>query len=300
MVRPITRTQAPADSQGESPQARETTAVRSLFYLYGVLDTRDVPRSLKERQLLSLGDAHPVYGLETGRLVAAVSRVPASQFAEAPLNGLMSDLASLAPYAVRHEEVIRGLISDGAPLVPMTFGTVYRSEAAIQKMLEARSDEIHELLESLRGKAEWTLKVFVSEQALKTAARRVSPTLKALDAQAAAAAPGRAYLLARQIEGIADSESDRVLADALNDIFTRLALACARGRLDDVAAGDGSEIQLVGKAAYLVAWDAATEFEQTLVAVEAEYAPLGLRLELTGPWAPYSFVSGETTASVRS
>jgi len=44
-------------------------------------------------------------------------------------------------------------------------------------------------------------------------------------------------------------------------------------------------------AAYLVAEASFPQFRQASAALQKEYAPHGVDLELTGPWPPYHFVS---------
>jgi hypothetical protein len=48
--------------------------------------------------------------------------------------------------------------------------------------------------------------------------------------------------------------------------------------------------QLVGKAAFLVDDAALSAFHHTTIELEQRFQPRGIRIEVSGPWAPYSFV----------
>lgn len=262
-----------------------------LLYLYGVLEAgTPIQRDLEHGLVAGLDLDERVFPLEAAGLIAAVSYVPAEQFSEEPLNVLMTDLAALAPLAVRHEEVVRALTVEDWPLIPMAFGTVYRTAEAVEGLLVARAEELRALLESVRGKAEWDVKVFVDRAQLQRAALEMSPALRDLADQAAAAPPGRAYLLRKQMERMEADEVDRLLEDAVNAVFSQLVAISHQTQLEDLPSAALAERQLVAKAAFLVEHAARESFELMLGQLEETYVRMGLTMELSGPWAPYSFV----------
>jgi hypothetical protein len=199
-------------------------------------------------------------------------------------------LPRLAPYAVQHEEVIRALLPAAPALVPMAFGAVYRSPERVAALLGERASEFRALLDTVRDKHEWGLKVYRDVTRWLAAAETASDELQRLAAEAAAAAPGRAYLLGKQRERLRAAEADRLAAAALDDIVERLAAHSASARRAPLAPAAPGPTQLVLNAAFLVGTAEAEAFRGAAAALQRRFEPQGLSLELTGPWAPYSFV----------
>ena len=279
-----------------NPDAGARTATRGadrdyLVYLYGVLAQGSAGATLlRAAHLPGIELGEPLFPVEAAGLVAAVSRVPAAVFEEEPLNALVTDLSQLASYAVRHEEVVRALARSA--LVPMTFGAVYRAAEGVASLLEERAAEFRGILARLEGREEWGLKVIADLPRLLDAADRQSDELRHMAAEAAAARPGRAYLIAKQRERLRGQAAARLAAAMLDAILERLTPLAAEIAQDDAGPAQPGTEQLLLKAAFLVERAAVAGFRAAVGALEREHAPHGLRLELTGPWAPYSFVGG--------
>ncbi|MGH2583783.1 MAG: GvpL/GvpF family gas vesicle protein [Dehalococcoidia bacterium] len=262
---------------------------QQLLYLYGITTPNSAAHALiTARGVPGIELQEPLFPVEAGGLIAAVSRVPAATFDEAPLNDLVADLSRLTPYAVRHEEAVRALL--GSALIPMTFGAVYRDPEGVAALLEERTGEFRRLLDRLEGRQEWGLKVFAQAQRIREATEAESPALLALAGEAAAATPGHAYLLTKKRDRMLAEESSRLAAAALAEILHRLAALSADAVQDDPGPDQPGAEQLALKAAFLVDTAAAEPFCATAVELERAHAPHGLCLELSGPWAPYSFV----------
>lgn len=260
-----------------------------LLYLYGIVPAGSAAhRLLARRQIEGMQDGVPLFPIEADGLVAAVSAVPAALFDEEPLNALVSDLNRLTPYALRHEEAVRSLLS--SPLVPMTFGAVYRGVDGIATLLREHRSTFGSLLERLRGCEEWGLKVFSSPVRLLESAAGASDQIRQMDAEIAALPPGRAYLATKRRERALAAEAGRLASVMLTAIFERLADLSAAAVQDEPGPPQPGAEQLVLKAAFLVDDDAVQEFRSVAEELGQTYSPRGLRLEVSGPWAPYSFV----------
>jgi len=269
-----------------------TAATDELLYLYCVLEPgTPAQRLLDTRQVPGLDPTEPLQAVQAAGLVAAVSRVPGAVFEEEPLNVLLTDLPRLAPLAVRHEEAIRALLPAAPALVPLNFGAVYHDERRVADLLTERAADFRSLLDRLRGNEEWGLKVYRDPSRLAAAAERASPELQRLAAEATAASPGRAYLLTKRAEQVRASEVVRLTHESVATIHERLAARSRGARAEPLAMEPVGALQLVGKAAYLVPAEKVAEFRAEAEAVEADYAPFGLQLEISGPWAAYSFVA---------
>lgn len=262
-----------------------------LFYLYCIFESgTEAKRWLEERCIPGLEPEEPLFPVEAAGLVAAVSRVPGETFQEEPLHALLKELPRLAPFALRHDEAIRALLPLAPALVPMTLGAVYRSPQKVADLLQERAPLFQDLLASLRGKQEWGVKVFRDNLRLLEAAAN-SDQLRRLAEEAAQSGPGKAYLIRKQRERLLLNEAERLASQSLEVILQDLTAVSDAVHVDEVPATQPSSLPLALKASFLVEASMVEAFRSVAVGLEGSYAPLGLHLELNGPWAPYSFVA---------
>ncbi len=274
-----------------TPASSTGTEKGYLLYLYCVFE-RDTPgrRMLERGTTPGLEEGQPLFAIEAKGLAAAVSRVSADVFQEEPLNALLQDLRRLAPYAVRHEQAISALLPEVPALIPMTMGSVYRSRESVMEMLEANAQRFLMLLRRLSGKREWTLRVLRERTLFLNAVQARSPILRDLEAQASREAPGRAYLLRKQQERVLEGEAEAPLRQATGTIVEELRQVSTALHVDDLPRVEPSEVMLAFKAALLVDVQGQRAFQSAARELADRYGGQGLRVEVTGPWAPYSFV----------
>src|SRR5204862_6385513 len=84
-------------------------------------------------------------------------------------------------------------------LLPLSFGTIYRDATGVRRMLRAEQPDLEQRLAAVRGRAEWIATLQRDREAALTALEELSPAVRALAADVAARAPGRAYLLRRRL-----------------------------------------------------------------------------------------------------
>ncbi|WP_247616714.1 GvpL/GvpF family gas vesicle protein [Streptomyces sp. MK37H] len=272
----------------------ESARRQHMVYAYAVL--RPTPEAARAVATLR-GVADEQVGLvETGDLAAAVGPVPAEEFEEGALRAGLEELPRLEALARGHHGVVAGLAPLGAVL-PLRLATVYRDEDRVRRVLQERRDQFLPLLERLAGHVEWGVKVYTdpTDSLAGDAAVRAEAT-----GGEAALSPGRAYLAARRRRrrGVEEAwqtaarTAARIAEEAGGVAVGRVAHRPQRGELAQVAGGEtagggkpGGEN--IANDAYLVPADRAEEFRSRVLAA-AEGQP-GVRVEVTGPWAPYSF-----------
>ncbi|HEV2250824.1 MAG TPA: GvpL/GvpF family gas vesicle protein [Candidatus Limnocylindria bacterium] len=254
----------------------------SLVYVYAIARGDRVPPP----GLRGL-DGGPVFAVREGDLVAFASAVTEGEFAEAPLNAHLADLEWLAPRAVRHQEVNAALAGACDPLVPLSFGTVFRDAAGVARMLGERRAEIGPRFDALRGKAEWIAVVRRDPAAAKGAVERDSEVLRGLRAEIASAPPGRAYLVTRRLDEAARQElraSDAGAIGAAVEAFERAGMRLFREPLVEDAGGG-----MLARFSVLASRDATGMLEGITATYAKSWAPRGYALELSGPWPAYRF-----------
>ncbi len=268
-----------------------------LLYLYGIVMPDSAAAGLlRERHVAGIEPDTSLFPIEAAGLVAAVSEVPASVFDEASLNTLTADLEMLTPYVIRHEDAIRALL--GSAVIPMTFGAIYRTPQSVAALLERRAREFRTLLDRFHGRQEWGVKVFTDNARLLQIVEQEDATLRALDAEAASASAGRAYLIARKRDRLLAAAAAQHAAESVRDILERLAALSVTVAQDQPGPAQPGAEQLACKAAFLIDESALTTFHDAVIDLERRFSPRGLRLEVSGPWAPYSFVRPGDTSNV--
>ncbi|MFJ5532728.1 GvpL/GvpF family gas vesicle protein [Streptomyces sp. NPDC093261] len=219
-------------------------------------------------------------------LIAIVSTVPEEDFAEDPLRAHLEDLDWLTTTARAHQGVIDALTSVTTPL-PLRLATVFRDDSGVRAMLEEREDDFHRALDRLDGRVEWGVKVYAAADPGDGPQGAPEPRK---------AASGRDYLRQRRLRHHAQDEmreNTERFARRLHDTLS----GCAEDSLlhaPQNPALSGVSGRNVLNAAYLVPRSASEEFVER---VDREKSGIpGVRVELTGPWAAYSFTGVEGRA----
>ncbi|MFE9116277.1 GvpL/GvpF family gas vesicle protein [Streptomyces sp. NPDC007172] len=248
-----------------------------LLYVYAVTRPFTAALPVEVRAL----DGEPPALIEHRGLCAAVSRVPAAQFDAAPLRAHLEDLDWLAGIARNHQAVIAALATVGCP-VPLRLATVCRDEDGVRRLLDSGRARFESAIERLDGRVEWGVKVYADSSAPERA--EPAPELTA--------ATGREYLRRRLGQRQTRDRSWQRAGTLSRALHADLCERAEAGRLHPPQSGrlSGASGENVLNAAYLVPRDHSDEF----VAAVRDRTPqeAGVRVELTGPWAPYSFVGG--------
>lgn len=178
----------------------------------------------------------------------------------------------------RHERVTAALMARCA-VAPVRFGTVVADARQLVDLLAAEGPRLTSVLARLRGRVE----LAVRASAVPTDARSAGPDRAAApaasrDGSEAPLTPGRAYLRSLSEGGAAGgAPASRSLSD-LDASLSARAAASSRS--------SGTPGSLV--ASYLVEAAEVPAFREEVARVRAAHPDV--RVSLTGPWAPFSFV----------
>ncbi|QNS03261.1 GvpL/GvpF family gas vesicle protein [Streptomyces xanthii] len=260
-----------------------TTPDAHLRYVYAVCRPLGVPL---RAGLTGVAGAPPRELAHRG-LVAVVGDVPERDFAQEPLRARLEDLDFLAATARAHEHVVTALARVTTPL-PLRLVTVFRDDDAVRALLEEQADLFRARLDRLCGRVEWGVKVY-----LEPAPEEPEPARDPDRAERTAAPTGRDYLRRRSAARTAHEETLRRAERVTQDLHADLAGRSAATRLHRSQPPElaGTRDRNTLNAAYLVDRSRSAAFVKHIGTV-ADRLP-GLRVELTGPWAGYSF-TGET------
>lgn len=251
-------------------------------YVYAIT-RRPAPERLRGMRGVS---GEPVRSIEHGGLSAIVGSVDPRRFSEEPARGDEEDLRALEGLLRAHHRVVQALAGD-TTVLPLRLGTVYRGDERVEALLEDRRAEFEATLERIAGRTEWGVKLLVDPAVFDAGPEDREP-----DAGPAAGA-GTRYLLRRRAEERSRQQRrDRaaVLADQVHAALDAVAAASRRHAPQDARlSGHRGWMPLNG--AYLV--DQGRDRELLAVVRRFDDPERGIHLELTGPWAPYSFAEEE-------
>ncbi|GGV75282.1 gas vesicle protein [Streptomyces griseoloalbus] len=250
-----------------------------LRYVYAVCRPFGTPL---QAQLTGVGGDPPRL-LPHHDLVAVVSHVPEADFAEEPLRAHLEDLDWLTTVARAHQGVIDALTTVATPL-PLRLGTVFRDDSGVRSMIEAREENFLRTLDRLEGRVEWGVKVYVEPE----------PTPKEPATPAPKPASGRDYLRQRRMRTKAQEDLWQRAESFATRLHETLSECAEDSRLHapQNPTLSGASGRNVLNAAYLVPRAESEEFVERVDRTK-DGTP-GLRVELTGPWAAYSFAGEET------
>jgi len=237
-------------------------AASGALYLYGISEA-PASAAKKPAKLGSVGidGLHPVQPLTCGDFLCWVCEVDQASFADA-VERNMENLEWLALHGVRHQQVVGE--------VPARFGTVFSGEPALLKDVLGRKAVLKKVFARVAGADEWGVKVFAERQVTAV------PVTEARS--------GKEYLQQKAARLKRPERSDEELQE--------LAAALAKIATDSAPSGkvSGAQPNLLWQATFLVPRAKRKQWDQTLKNFVERWDGQR-RIEVNGPWPPYSFVS---------
>ncbi|MGW1466044.1 GvpL/GvpF family gas vesicle protein [Streptomyces sp. NPDC002308] len=234
-----------------------------------------------------LTDEEPVRALPLGsRLSAVVQTVRADDFTDEVWQERLADQEELERYARAHHAVVTA-VAGGAPTVPLPMATLYHGDGSARAALASQVARFDRALDRVAHHSEWGVKVFLSPSAAAQATTVPARTATEPPQARPAAGSGLAYLNRRR--NVQENRQRRhveagLRADAVDEAFRRVAAEARRLRLHSASEDQGVQVL---NATYLVAEARSAELHRL---AESLREPGDVRVALSGPWVPYSFV----------
>jgi hypothetical protein len=273
------RRAAPAASKAavraprEKPAARRTAdsqaAVESARgkYVYCVIQSADPLKF----GAAGIGDnSSEIHTIHYRDLAAVVSDVP------------LGILDSTRENVLAHERVNEIVMRDHT-VIPMSFGTIFKTRDDIVQLLRSAYDAFGDVLAKMRDKMEFGLKVLWDRDSVVKDIEDEDEGIHRLKNEIALQ-KGSTYFArmqyGRAIDAALQSRSERYGTEILD----RLRDVAVASRINKPI-GD----KMIMNAAFLVSRDQETAFDSRVKAIAAEHEKLTFKY--TGPWPPYNFVN---------
>jgi len=262
------------------------------LYAYGL-----VGKNPKQLNILGIDKKNKVYPVEGRGMCVCVSKIDTDEFQD-EIKKLLSKLTKTAGAVPNeteailrgHEDVVDALMKQ-TTVVPFKFGTILKDEKAASKMLQDYGKRFKKLLSKFTGRAEWGLKVYTDNQEFKKHLVQIEPKFKNLEVKGEKLSRGAAYLLGRKMEEELKDDIAARLAKVSEIIFQEAGKNAYEAKLNKTLPQKltGKDKVMTLNTAYLVEGEKVAHFCKHVKKLIEQYKSMGLEIELSGPWPPYSF-----------
>ncbi|MBO3677140.1 GvpL/GvpF family gas vesicle protein [Streptomyces sp. NEAU-YJ-81] len=269
-----------------------------LRYAYGVVRDTAAPQAaldvLTALEQVPGVAGEPVVAVRHLGLAVLAGTVPAEDFDEGPLRERLEDMAWLEKVARTHQRVVDTVGAESC-VIPVRLATVCQGEEGLRRMLATGRERFASALDRLEGRVEWGVKAYAATPAPQEPPAPKEPPAGTPNAPGGMS--GRDYLRRRKAQRQAaerrwgdTEEGARLVHDTLSGLAERARLHPPQDpRLSGVSDRN------VLNAAYLVRREDSDAFAERVGELAGRTA--ALRVELTGPWAPYSFTAPDGNAA---
>jgi len=216
---------------------------------------------------------------------AVFTAVKDEEFSQETIDRRAADLEWLGAIGYRHQAVVQDVMKRTA-MVPLRAFTLFSSEEALRAYLHENAAMLRSALDRLDGKQEWTLRVEVDPQRWSDALVARVDSLRELQQQIDASAPGKAFLLRKKL----DDEKKRASHAAEEALVGEIERAVLdRLRCDTVAESRERREGAFPQINVLIDRDEEAKLQELHELLMDRYSGEGVALALTGPWPPYTF-----------
>jgi hypothetical protein len=249
--------------QGAQPETEQGK------YVYCIIKT-DLPRDFGGVGIGGRRDR--VYTVHYREFAAVVSNCPLIVFDPTREN------------ALAHEHV-NELVMKDFTVLPMSFGTVFRTENDIKEFLKGTYEALSDVLQKMEGKIEFGLKVNWDKDQVIREIETENEEIRRLKDEISSNTSTSTYFSRMQLGRVVESALQAKADAYVTEIYEALRDAAIASR-SNKPIGD----KMIMNAAFLVERDKTKAFDDQISDIAKKYENK-LSFLYTGPWPPYNFVN---------
>ncbi len=259
-------------------------------YVYGYVSASEIA-STPPADLEAITPDQPIRFVTLRGVRAIVSKVSAREYGEETLPERSKDAEWVKSQIRRHASVLDGFKSSGT-VMPVRFGSVYENEAGVAVMMSAEYDHVVETLDRLKDKQEWSLRMTRDSDRLGV---KIASSGRTVEDSLDAISTGVAQFIKDEMGKAGELVDDEILATVTENCIRRTHDALMPWAVDGAqkALVTAPGVDMVFNAAYLVESAQMSDFKEEIERLSKEMEPLGMTLDLTGPWPAYHFVDSD-------
>jgi hypothetical protein len=186
--------------------------------------------------------------------------------------------------ALAHEHVIETVMKNHT-IIPMSFGTVFRTDNDIREVLKSIYPSLKDVLHQMAGKLEFGLKVNWDRDQIIEDIKQEDEEIRQFHQEIIRKHLQSTYLARMQLGRMIDKALAEQSITYVREIYEALRSVCVASR-DNQPIGD----KMIMNAAFLVERDREAEFDSAVNKIARKYGQR-LKFKYTGPWPPYNFVN---------
>lgn len=265
------------------------------LYLYGIRESLGHPFPLAAK---GIDEKQGVITVACQGLEAVVSKVSLEEFASNEVQRkAQEDLGWIKEKALAHERVVEEAMRKKdkiLSLIPMRFGIIFKDKAGLEERLSKDYSKIKEVLNRIRGKEEWGVKVYLKDKAtFKQRIKEGSKAIKEKEKEIASLPEGAAYFMEEELKEVISKEMEGELNNMAQRLFERLGKQAAASTKNKILGKEltGKKEPMILNAAYLILKEKIGDFKKEADDLNQEMEGKGYYLEFSGPWPVYNFTS---------
>jgi len=238
-------------------------------YVYGVIQSKE-PITFGRIGVGGAGEL--VYSVNHGDIAAVVSKTSVFIFDPTREN------------ALAHEHVIESVMKQYT-IIPMSFGTVFRTDDDIREVLKSIYPSLKDVLKQMEGKVEFGLKVTWERDQVIDELKHEDEEIHRFHSEITRKHLQSTYLARMQLGRMIDRALQERSAQYVREIYEALRNTSVASR-DNKPIGD----KMIMNAAFLIEREREEEFDAAVNRVARKFGNR-LNFKYTGPWPPYNFVN---------
>jgi len=170
-------------------------------------------------------------------------------------------------------------------VIPMSFGTVFRSEEDVTELLRSTYQAFSDVLDKMQDKIEFGLKVLWDRERVIANLERENDEIRRLKDEISRHTTTSTYCARMQLGRLVDSALEEMSSRYVADIHDALKPAAVASR-SNKPIGD----RMIVNAAFLVDRAQEQAFDERVKDTSRKYEDV-LSFKYSGPWPPYNFVN---------
>ena len=238
-------------------------------YVYGIIQSKE-PVTFGKMGIGGTGEM--VYAVTHGDISAVVSRTGVFIFDPTREN------------ALAHEHVIETVMKTHT-IIPMSFGTVFRTDDDILEVLRSIYPSVKDVLKQMAGKVEFGLKVSWDRDNIVEELRRDHEEIHRFHQEITRKHLQSTYFARMQLGRMIEKALGERSGEYVREIYEGLRAICVASR-DNKPIGD----KMIMNAAFLIEREREAEFDAAVNRIAKKFGDR-LNFKYTGPWPPYNFVN---------
>lgn len=224
-----------------------------------------------------------VYTICNRDLCAVVHTCPAKPY-------ISENKEQVIAWVKAHQKVIDTAYNVFGTVIPFSFDVIIKGENAeqlVKEWLQSEEEELKKKIQRIKGKQEFGIKIFLSEQDVIKAIMQSNKEIQYLEDKIKIAKKGIAYFHKQKIQEIIKKETEKYAELYFKEFCSKIKPVAEEIRTEKTKKLHDDTIMVLN-ASVLVKKEHVSALGDMLDHIHKK---LGFSVEFTGPWPPYSFTS---------